>query len=107
MPGGALPGGGVLLGTVGAKAVVVDAEEVAVELTGAAVGTTSATVRLGASLLRVMPRIVIAHRMANIQGSTLCGVGLAAFLRPLASRIKIPRATTADRLRNQTVIAEL
>ena len=61
----------------------------AIELTGDGVGTTAATVRLGGSLQRVMPTIAMMHRVTKVKGSTLCGVGLAAFLRLLAFRIKI------------------
>jgi hypothetical protein len=95
MPGGALPGESVLLGTVGAKGTPTDVVGVgsaggaAIEPTGDGVGTTAATVRLGGSLQRVMPTIAMMHRVTKVQGSTLCGVGLAAFLRLLAFRIKI------------------
>ena len=113
MPGSALPDESVLLGTVGTKGIPADvvtaagsAEGVAIELTGDGLGTTAATVRLGDSLERVMPTTAMMHRVARVQGSTLCGVGLAAFLRLLAFRIKILRETIADRLRNQSVIAE-
>jgi hypothetical protein len=93
MPGSALRGEGVLLGKVGAKGTPTDvvgvgsAGGVAVELTGD--GTTAATVRLGGSLQRVMPTIAMIHRVTTVQGGTLCRVGLAAFLRLLAFRIKI------------------
>jgi hypothetical protein len=114
MPGWALPGESVLLGTVGAKCTPADivadggsAGPAAIELTGDGVGTTATTVRLGASLQRMIPTIAMMHRVASDQGSTLCGVVLAALQRLLAFRIKILRATTADRLRIQTVIAEL
>jgi hypothetical protein len=114
MPDSALPGESVLLGTVGRNGIPADgvaaagsAKGVAIELTGDGVGTedgvgtTAATVRLGDSLQRVMPTIAMMHRVTKAQGSTLCGVGLAAFLRLLAFRIKILRATTADRLRTR------
>jgi hypothetical protein len=74
-------------------------------LTGDGIGTTATTVRLGASLQRMMPTIAMMHRVTSDQGTALCGVGLAALLRLLAFRIKILRPTTADRLRNRTVIA--
>jgi hypothetical protein len=113
MPGWALPGENVLLGTVGAKGtpadVVVDvgsAGDAAAEPTGDGVGTTVATVRLGGSLETIMPTNAMMHRVIRVQGSTLCGVGLAAFLWLTDFRIKILRATTADRLRNQSIIAE-
>src|SRR5271156_1744833 len=106
MPGWALPGESVLLGTVGAKDTPADivrgagsAEGAAIELTGDGVGTTAATVRLGASLQRVMPMIAMTDRVTSVQGGSLC-VGLAAFLTLLAFRIKILRSTTAERLRN-------
>jgi hypothetical protein len=95
MPGSALRGEGVLLGKVGATSTPADvvgvgsAGGVAVELTGDGIGTTAATVRLGGSLQRVMPTIAMIHRVTTVQGGTLCRVGLAAFLRLLAFRIKI------------------
>src|ERR1700733_10416031 len=114
MPGWALPGESVLLGTVGTKCTPADifadggsAGPAAIELTGNGVGTTATTVRLGASVHSMMPMIAMMHRVTSVQGSTLCGVELAALLRLLAFRIKNPPSKTADRLRNQTVIAEL
>jgi hypothetical protein len=99
MPGWALPGKTVLLGTVGAKgtpaeAVVAtgSAGGAGIELTGDGAGTTTATVRFGGSLQRVMPTIAMMHRVTRAQRSTLWGVGLAGFLRILAFRIKILRA---------------
>jgi hypothetical protein len=113
MPGWALPGESVLLGTVGAKGTPADvvvevgsAGDSAIELTGDGVGTTVATVRFRGSLETVMPMIAMMNRVIRTQGSTLCGVGLAAFLWLTAFRIKILRATIADRLRNQSMIAE-
>jgi hypothetical protein len=113
MPGCALPGESLLLGTVGTKGTPADvvaaagsAEGAAIELSGDGVETKAATVRVGGSLQRLMPTTAMMHRVARIQGSTLCGVELAAFLRLLAFRIKILRAMNADRLRNKSVIAE-
>jgi hypothetical protein len=98
MPGSAVPGEIVLLGTVGRNGIPADrvaaagsATGVAIELTGDGVGTTAATVRLGDALLRAMPTIAMMHRVTKAQGSTLCDVGLAVFLRLLAFRIKILR----------------
>jgi len=42
-----------------------------------------------------MPTIAMMHRVTKAQGSTLCGVGLAASLRLLAFRIKIFRQELA------------
>src|ERR1700722_10199740 len=97
MPGSALPGESVLLGTVGAKGTPADiiaaglARCAAIELTGDGAGTTTATVRAGGSLQRLMPTTTMMHRVARVQGSTLCGVRLAAFQRLFAFRIKILR----------------
>jgi hypothetical protein len=96
MPGCALPGEILLLGTVATKGTSADlvaadgsAEGAAIELTGDRVGTKAATVRLGGSLQRVMPTIAMMHRVTSDQDSILCGVGPAAFLRLLPFRIKI------------------
>jgi hypothetical protein len=98
MPGSALPGESVLLGTVGTKDIPADvvaaagsAEGLAIELTGDGAGTPTATVRVGGSLQRLMPTTTMMHRVAKVQRSTLCGVRLAAFLRLFAFRIKILR----------------
>src|ERR1700733_15207890 len=97
MPGSALPAESVLLGTVGTNGIPADvvaaagSKGVAIELTGDGARTTTATVRAGGNLQRLMPTTTMMHRVARVQGSTLCGVRLAAFQRLFAFRIKILR----------------
>jgi hypothetical protein len=92
MPGCGLPDATVLLGTVGEKATPVDATGsaegvvangvagVAAESTGDRAGAIAAAVWVGGSFHRAMPTIASMHRVARVKGSTLFGVGLAAFL---------------------------